>query len=78
MAKETYMSLQHSESVVANMAATLFAAYIQRKEVTDENEDIYIKKAVHAAIRMATYADKIIKSDEEWMEKEEKLTPTRI
>ena len=78
MTKETFMSLQHSESVVANMAATIFSAYIKAKEITDENENAYIKKAVQVAIKMANYADKIIKSDEEWMEKEEKLTPTRV
>jgi len=78
MSKETYMNLQHSESVVSSMAATIYSAYIQAEKVSDENEDQYIKKAVHTAIKMANYADKIIKSDEEWIEKEEKLTPTRI
>lgn len=67
MSKGTFLSLQHSESVIANMAAEIFAAYVQKGEVSDANEDEYIKKATHIAIRMANYADTLCKSDGEWM-----------
>lgn len=70
MAKEHYFSLQHSESVVANMAATIFAAYVRNNEVTQANEDAYVKKAVEAAVKLATYADDLVKSDGEWMPKD--------
>ena len=70
MSKEVYFSLQHSESVVAQMAATIFAAYVQKGEVNDETENSYIQKSTLIALRMADYADKLIKSDEEWMVKD--------
>jgi predicted transcriptional regulator len=68
--KETYLSLQHSESVVATMSAMIYAAYVQRHEVTPENEDAFIKRAVSAAVKLANYTDKLAKSDEEWMGKD--------
>jgi hypothetical protein len=67
MSEENFLSLQASESVVANMASRLFAAYLQMGEVTIANEDEYIKKSVHVAIKMANYADAFCKSDGEWM-----------
>ncbi len=70
MTQETFLSMQASESVVARMAATIFAAYVQNKEVNSTNEEEYIKKAGDLAARLANYTDKIVKSDEEWMKKE--------
>ena len=70
MTQETYLNMQHSESVVAGMAATILAAYIQNKEINDANEEAYIKKAAEIAARLADYVDSIVKSDEEWMKKE--------
>lgn len=67
MSEENFLSLQHSESVIANMASRIFAAYLQKGEVNDANEDEYIKKATHVAIKMAGYADTLCKSDGEWM-----------
>ena len=67
MSEENFLSLQSSEAVIANMASRLFAAYLQMGEVTVANEDEYIKKSVHVAIRMAHYADTFCKSDGEWM-----------
>ncbi|HJV74385.1 MAG TPA: hypothetical protein VJ654_09205 [Noviherbaspirillum sp.] len=75
MSKETYLSLQHSESVVAAMAATIYAAYVQRHEITDANEDVFIRKAVNVAAKLAACADKQVKSDEEWMSSEHKASP---
>jgi predicted transcriptional regulator len=70
MVNETHLSLQHSESVVANMAATIFAAYVQSGKIDPLNEEQYLKKAVHMAVKLATHADKIVKSDTEWMKQQ--------
>jgi len=70
MAKPTFFHLQHSESVVAQMAATIFTGFVQSGDVTPENEDAYIKRATHIAVKMADYTDKLVKSDEEWMKQE--------
>ncbi|MFC1813334.1 hypothetical protein ACFL03_11675 [Thermodesulfobacteriota bacterium] len=78
MAKEQYLSLQHSESVVAQMAATIFAAYLKTNDINDDNENQYIRKAVQTAIKMAVFTDKAVKSDEEWMKKDEDLTPVDL
>ncbi|MBU0480779.1 MAG: hypothetical protein KKG47_06740 [Proteobacteria bacterium] len=75
MTKHSYLQLQHSESVVAQMAATIFAGYIQCGRVDDENEKDFLKKALKNAIRLAEYTDKIVKSDTEWLPEEEELTP---
>lgn len=73
--KEAYLHMQRSESIVASMAATIFAAYVQRHEITDANEDVFVRKAVDAAVKLATYTDKVVKSDEEWMNNESRATP---
>jgi hypothetical protein len=70
MTKEAYLSLRHSESVVADMSATIFAAYVQNKEVNEFNEDEFVKKSVDIAVKLASYADKVVKSDGEWMKQE--------
>lgn len=75
MKENKYLNLQKSESVVAQMASTIFAAYIQNNQVNKDNEDELIKKATHVAIKLAEYSDKIVKSDEEWLKKEEKPVP---
>lgn len=75
MSKETYLSMQHSESVVATMAATIYAAYVQRHEITEANEDVFVRKAVSAAVKLANYTDKLVKSDEEWMNSENRVVP---
>ncbi len=70
MAKEEYMHLQHSESVVAQMSATIFAALLQKTELTPANEDELVEKALSIAIELANRAEERIKSDEEWTKKD--------
>lgn len=70
MSNEALMSLQHSESVVAQMAATIFAGLVQKSELATVSEDIIIAKSVAIAIKMAQQADKLVKSDGEWLKKE--------
>jgi hypothetical protein len=67
MSDETFLSLQPSESVIANMASRIFAAYVQKGEVKDSNADEYINKSTQLAIRIANYTDTVCKSDGEWM-----------
>jgi hypothetical protein len=69
MANEALMSLQHSESVVAQMAATIFSGFVQKSELATVSEDLLIDKSVAIAIKMALQVDKLVKSDEEWLKK---------
>ena len=70
MAKEEFLNLQHSESVVAQMAATIFAALIQKQDFGPANEDELVEKSLAIAIKLAQRADQLVKSDEEWVKKE--------
>jgi hypothetical protein len=70
MANEEFMHLQHSESVVAQMAATIFAGLIQKQDLNAGNEDALVEKSVAIAIKLAQRTDQLVKSDEEWVKKE--------
>lgn len=70
MAKEEYMHLQHSESIVAQMAATVFAGLSQKQELSSANEDELVNRSVAIALKLALRAEQLIKSDEEWVKKE--------
>lgn len=69
MSKENFLHLQHSETVVASMAATILSAYIQKGELDDSNEDALIEKAITIAVKLAAVTDRHVKSDEEWVQK---------
>jgi hypothetical protein len=62
-----YFFLKHSESVVANMAATVFSGLIQTMPLHASNEDELIARAVSVAIKIAEQVDKQVESDEEWV-----------
>lgn len=64
------MHLQHSESVVASMAATIFAGLIQKEALTSGNEDELVAKSVAIAVKLANSTEKLVKSDQEWVKKE--------
>jgi len=66
MTTQKHVRLQHSESVIASMASRIFAAYVQANRIDEQNEDVFIKKATHIAVKMADYTDRIVKSDEEF------------
>jgi hypothetical protein len=68
--KEHFMHLQHSESVVAGMAATVFAGLIQNVTLTADNEDQLVAQSVAIAIKLANSTEKLVKSDQEWVKKE--------
>lgn len=69
MSTENFLHLQHSETVVASMAATILSAYIQKGSLDDSNEDALIEKAVAIAVKLAAVTDRHVKSDEEWVKK---------
>jgi hypothetical protein len=65
-----YMKLQHSESVVAQMAATVFAGLVQKGELGRQSEDELVERAVAIAIKLAGRTESLVKSDEEWQRKD--------
>ena len=69
MSQDHFLHLQHSETVVASMAATLLAAYIHKGDLNDQNEDALIEKSIALSIKLAACTDKLVKSDEEWVKK---------
>lgn len=69
MTKEEFLHLQHSESVVAQMAATVFAGLLQHHSLTGENEDELVERSIAIATKLALRSEQVIKSDEEWVKK---------
>ncbi len=70
MANEEFLHLQHSESVVASMSATIFSGLIQTVELSTVNEDALVDRSIAIAIKLARRTEKLVKSDEEWVKKE--------
>ncbi len=62
---KTYLSLKPSEKVVAQSAATIFAAYISSGLVREGSEDEWMKRAVREAVRIAKLSDAAVTSDDE-------------
>ncbi len=65
MPKGTFIRLQHSEAVVAQMASRLLAAYIAAGRVSPASEDEVLGKCVSLAVRLAQLTDRTIESDDE-------------
>jgi hypothetical protein len=68
--KEVFMSLQHSESIVANMAATVYAGLVNNPRFKEASDELLVNRSVAIAILLAERAEKLVKSDEEWKRKE--------
>lgn len=66
---EQFLNLQHSESVVAQMSATIFASLVQSQGLTEANEEQLAARAVVIAIKLAKYTETLVKSDDEWVQK---------
>jgi len=64
-AKVTHMKLQHSESVVVQAAAQIYAAYISAGRVPEGEEAQWMKRSIREAIRIADATDAAVISDEE-------------
>ena len=65
MNKPVYISLQHSESVIAAAAATIFAAYITSNQVIEGEEKSWMQRAIDEAIWIAKKTDENVQSDNE-------------
>ena len=63
--KIAHLRLQHSESVVVQAAAQIYAAYIAAGRVADGQEASWMERSIREAIRIAKAADAAIVSDEE-------------
>ena len=70
MAKEEHMNLQHSESVLAQMAATIFSGLVQKQGYSPATEEELIDLSTSIAIKLATRTEKLVKSDHEWLKNE--------
>lgn len=69
MLKEELLHLQHSESIVAQMSATIFASLVAREGLNADNENALLEKSVELALKLANLSEKFVKSDEEWIKK---------
>ena len=65
MKKPTYLSLQHSESVIVAAAANIFAAYISSNRVAEGEEEAWMQRSIDEAIWIATKVDEKVQSDNE-------------
>lgn len=70
-----YLHMQHSESVVAGMAATIFAGLVQKPELHLATDDELVEKSIAIAIKLATRVENLVKSDQEWIQKESGSLP---
>lgn len=70
MANEVLMHLQHSESVVSQMAATILAGLMQSNAAGSSSEDELVERSAILAIKLAMRVEKLVKSDEEWLKKD--------
>lgn len=75
MASETLLHLKPSESVVAQMSATIFAGLVQRPELSSATEDQLLEKSAALAIKLAVRVEKLVKSDDEWLKSVPNTSP---
>lgn len=59
------LSLQPSEAVVVQAAATIYAAYIVNGRIHEGQEPKWIRRAIREAFLIASQADEAIQSDTE-------------
>ena len=65
MKPEHYFSLQPSEMAIFRSAAQIFSGYAASGAVNDENEAVFLKKAVQQSIVLARHIDRLVESDDE-------------
>ena len=61
------ISLQPSEGIVVQAAATIYAGYLTAGKVEDGSESDWIAKSIQTAIRIAKTTDENVQSDKEFM-----------
>ena len=64
MAKK-HFKLQHSESVIVQAAAQIYAAYIASGRVAEGDEARWMKRSIKEAIRIAQTIDEAVQADRE-------------
>ena len=65
MKEETFLRLQQSEGIVAQIASRIFAAYIAAGQTQVRNEEEVLDKSIALAIRLAQKVDQALESDNE-------------
>ena len=63
--EKKYLSLQQSEGLVFQAAASIYAAYLSAGKVADSEERAWMKRAIREAILIAEATDDAIVSDDE-------------
>ena len=56
--------IRYHPVLVAQMAATVFAGFVQKGELREDNEDDLVQQSVAIAIKLALRTDALVKSDE--------------
>ena len=62
---KAYISLQPSEQVLVQAAATIYAGYLTAGRVPEGSESDWIKKSIEDAIRIAKVTDDNVQADAE-------------
>lgn len=65
MIEKTFLKLQQTEGVVAEMASRFVAAFVASGQLNKDNEAELIERSIAMAIKIAHDADCVIESDEE-------------
>ena len=63
--EKKHLTLQHSESVIVQAAAQIYAAYIATGRVSEEGTKMWMKQSIREAIMIARGVDDVIISDVE-------------
>lgn len=63
--KPVSLKLQHSESVVLQVAAQLYSAYVIAGRVKPDDEAAWMERSIREAISMAEATDAAVISDDE-------------
>jgi len=61
------ISLQPSEGIIVQAAATIYAGYLTAGKVEDGSESKWIAKSIQNAISIAQTTDENVQSDKEFM-----------
>ncbi len=65
-----YLHLLPSKSIVAQMAATIFAGFVQKGELREGNEDELVERAVALAIKLANRTEAQVTTDEVYTQRD--------
>lgn len=63
--KKSYLTLQPTETALLNAASGIYAAYISAGRVADGQEDVWMKRSIQEAVRIARTIDEAVQADKE-------------